>query len=49
METTLTDLGDLRAFCLVVDLGSIIAAAKALGEGKGASVAGSRGSRRWSM
>jgi DNA-binding transcriptional LysR family regulator len=35
METPLTDLGDLRAFCLVVDLGSITAAAKALGEGKG--------------
>jgi DNA-binding transcriptional LysR family regulator len=35
METQLTDLGDLRAFCLVVDLGSITAAAKALGEGKG--------------
>jgi DNA-binding transcriptional LysR family regulator len=35
METSLTDLGDLRAFCLVVDLGSITAAAKALGEGKG--------------
>jgi DNA-binding transcriptional LysR family regulator len=29
------DLGDLRAFCLVVDLGSITAAAKALGEAKG--------------
>jgi DNA-binding transcriptional LysR family regulator len=35
METPRTDLGDLRAFCLVVDLGSITAAAKALGEGKG--------------
>lgn len=29
------DLGDLRAFCLVVDLGSLTAAAKALGEAKG--------------
>jgi DNA-binding transcriptional LysR family regulator len=35
METSLTDLGDLRAFCLVVDLGSITLAAKTLGEGKG--------------
>ncbi len=35
METPLTDLVDLRAFCHVVDLGSITAAAKALGEGKG--------------
>ena len=31
----LGDLGDLRAFCLVVDLGSITAAAKRLGETKG--------------
>ncbi|MCI0569735.1 MAG: LysR family transcriptional regulator [Myxococcaceae bacterium] len=30
-----TDLRDLRAFCLVVDLGSVTAAAKALGETKG--------------
>ncbi|MFO0608698.1 MAG: LysR family transcriptional regulator [Polyangiales bacterium] len=29
------DLADLRAFCLVVDLGSITAAARALGEAKG--------------
>lgn len=35
METSLSDLGDLRAFCLVVDTGSITAAAKALGESKG--------------
>lgn len=34
-ETSDTDLADLRAFCLVVDLGSITAAAKALGETKG--------------
>jgi DNA-binding transcriptional LysR family regulator len=34
-ETCITDLVDLRAFCLVVDLGSITAAAKALGETKG--------------
>ena len=35
METPFTDLVDLRAFCHVVDLGSITTAAKALGEGKG--------------
>lgn len=29
------ELGDLRAFCLVVDLGSITAASRALGEAKG--------------
>ena len=29
------DLADLRAFCLVVDLGSITAAARSLGEAKG--------------
>jgi DNA-binding transcriptional LysR family regulator len=34
-ETSQTDVADLRAFCLVVDLGSITAAAKALGETKG--------------
>jgi DNA-binding transcriptional LysR family regulator len=34
-ETSTTDLRDLRAFCLVVDLGSITAAAKTLGETKG--------------
>lgn len=35
-ETPATDLGDLRAFCRVVDLGSITGAARALGETKGA-------------
>jgi len=35
-ETPATDLGDLRAFCRVVDLGSITGAAKSLGETKGA-------------
>ncbi|WP_437590245.1 LysR family transcriptional regulator [Sorangium sp. So ce1000] len=34
-ETVDADLADLRAFCLVVDLGSITAAAKTLGETKG--------------
>ena len=34
-ETSRIDLADLRAFCLVVDLGSITAAAKTLGETKG--------------
>ncbi|WP_437958356.1 LysR family transcriptional regulator [Sorangium sp. So ce119] len=34
-ETIDADLADLRAFCLVVDLGSITAAAKTLGETKG--------------
>src|SRR4051812_32831093 len=34
-ETSIADLQDLRAFCQVVDLGSITAAAKALGETKG--------------
>jgi DNA-binding transcriptional LysR family regulator len=34
-ETYATDLHDLRAFCLVVDLGSITAAARALAETKG--------------
>jgi DNA-binding transcriptional LysR family regulator len=36
METQTKDLADLRAFCMVVDRGSITAAAKALGETKGA-------------
>ena len=36
METQTKDLTDLRAFCMVVDRGSITAAAKALGETKGA-------------
>ena len=35
-ETPATDVDDLRAFCRVVDLGSITGAAKALGETKGA-------------
>lgn len=35
-ESTAPDLSDLRAFCVVVDLGSITAAAKTLGETKGA-------------
>ncbi len=35
-ETAATDVDDLRAFCRVVDLGSITGAAKALGETKGA-------------
>jgi DNA-binding transcriptional LysR family regulator len=34
-ETAGVDLADLRAFCLTVDLGSITAAAKTLGETKG--------------
>lgn len=34
-ETAATDVDDLRAFCRVVDLGSITGAAKALGETKG--------------
>src|SRR5512140_3468638 len=33
-ETLPSDLLDLRAFCLVVDLGSVTAAAKTLGETK---------------
>lgn len=32
---TRPEIGDLKAFCLVVDLGSVTAAAKALGETKG--------------
>jgi DNA-binding transcriptional LysR family regulator len=35
LETIPADLSDLRAFCFVVDLGSITAAAKQLGETKG--------------
>ena len=35
METSELGLGDLRAFCMVVDLGSITVAAKRLGETKG--------------
>jgi DNA-binding transcriptional LysR family regulator len=34
-ETATTDVDDLRAFCRVVDLGSITGAAKSLGETKG--------------
>jgi DNA-binding transcriptional LysR family regulator len=34
-ETWSPDIGELRAFCTVVDLGSITAAARALGESKG--------------
>ncbi|MGK3997640.1 LysR family transcriptional regulator [Sorangium sp. So ce1024] len=34
-ETIDADLADLRAFCLVVDLGSVTAAARTLGETKG--------------
>ncbi|MCC6524605.1 MAG: LysR family transcriptional regulator [Polyangiaceae bacterium] len=35
MNGEVKDLGDLRALCLVADTGSITAAARALGEGKG--------------
>jgi DNA-binding transcriptional LysR family regulator len=35
LETTGADLADLRAFCMVADVGSITSAARALGETKG--------------